>query len=138
MLDATAWPRVRRLFRWLEQFHDCFHHQAQRLALRRYIHGVLGDSARKSMEAMLARVTDPGHYQALQHFITHAAWDVAPVWRRLLEQLPTHRGVLIIDDKASLAQPLGHELGNDGVVFGNENPHDPESTAWPCARQRTR
>ena len=98
MLDATAWPRVRRLFRWLEQFHDCFHHRAQTLALRRYLHGVLGDSARKSMEAMHARITDPGHYQALQHFITHAVWDVAPVWQRLRRVLPTRRGVLIIDD----------------------------------------
>ena len=110
MLDATAWPRVRRLFRWLEQFHDCFHHQAQRLALRRYVQGVLGDSGRKSMEAMLARVTDPGHYQALQHFITHAVWDVAPVWRSLLRLLPVRRGVLIIDDTGWLKQGK-HSVG---------------------------
>lgn len=110
MLDATAWPRVRRLFRWLEQFHDCFHHPAQTLALRRYVQGVLGDSGRKSMEAMLARVTDPGHYQALQHFITHAVWDVAPVWQRLLERVPVRHGVLIIDDTGWLKQGK-HSVG---------------------------
>ena len=62
------------------------------------------------MEAMLARVTDPGHYQALQHFITHAVWDVAPVWRSLLRRLPVRRGVLIIDDTGWLKQGK-HSVG---------------------------
>jgi SRSO17 transposase len=62
------------------------------------------------MEAMLARVTDPGHYQALQHFITHAVWDVAPVWQRLLQHVPARRGVLIIDDTGWLKQGR-HSVG---------------------------
>ena len=41
---------------WLEAFKECFGHHAQHLALRRYVQGLLSDSARKSMEAMLARV----------------------------------------------------------------------------------
>jgi hypothetical protein len=40
------------------------------------------------MQAMLARVTDPGHYQTFQHFITRATWDWHPVWSRVLELLP--------------------------------------------------
>ena len=55
---------VRRLMTWLEAFKVCFGHRAQVLALRRYVQGLLSDSGRKSMEAMLARVTDPGSYQA--------------------------------------------------------------------------
>ena len=50
------------------------------------------------MQAMLARVTEPVSYQAFQHFITHAPWRVAPVWRRLLAVLPERRGVLVLDD----------------------------------------
>ncbi len=50
------------------------------------------------MSSMLARIHDPGSYQAFQHFITHAPWDVAPVWRRLLTRVPDRRGVLILDD----------------------------------------
>ena len=50
------------------------------------------------MSAMLARIHDAGSYQAFQHFITHAPWDVAPVWRRLLSRIPDRRGVLILDD----------------------------------------
>ena len=60
---------------WLEPFKECFGHRAQELALRRYVQGLLSDSERKSMEAMLARITEPGLYQAFQHFITHAPWS---------------------------------------------------------------
>ena len=87
-----------RLARWLEPFEACFGHVAQRGAFRRYLHGLLSDSPRKSMGAMLTRIHDPGSYQAFQHFITHAPWEVAPVWRRLLSRIPDRRGVLILDD----------------------------------------
>ena len=80
--SAPAW--LGRLVTWLEPFEACFGHVAQRGAFRRYLVGLLSDSPRKSMSAMLARIHDPGSYQAFQHFITHAPWDVAPVWRRLL------------------------------------------------------
>jgi SRSO17 transposase len=72
-------------------------HRAQRLALRRYMQGLLSDSVRKSMEAMLARVTEPGSYQAFQHFITDAPWDADHVWRRLRTLLPEREGILIFD-----------------------------------------
>jgi SRSO17 transposase len=88
---------VQRLIRWLEQFKSCFGHRAQLLSLRTYVHGVFSDSDRKSMQAMLARVTEPVAYQAFQHFITHAPWDAERVWRRLRAVLPERRGVCILD-----------------------------------------
>jgi hypothetical protein len=51
---------MNRLARWLEPFEDCFGHVTQRGAFRRYLVGLLSDSPRKSMSAMLARVHDPG------------------------------------------------------------------------------
>ena len=98
MLDDRAWALLRRLTRFLDQFKICFGHRAQVASLTQYVHGLLGDSARKSMQAMLARVTEPVSYQAFQHFITHAPWSVGPVWRRLLQVLPERRGVLVLDD----------------------------------------
>ena len=98
MLDEQSWALLRRLTRWLDPFKDCFGHRAQVASLTQYVHGLLGDSARKSMQAMLARVTEPRAHEAFQHFITHAPWDVGPVWRRLLAVLPERRGVLILDD----------------------------------------
>ena len=98
VLDDRSWALLRRLTRWLDQFKPCFGHRAQVASLTQYVYGLLGDSARKSMQAMLARVTEPVSYQAFQHFITHAPWEVGPLWRRLLAVLPARRGVLILDD----------------------------------------
>ena len=97
MVDHTATARIQRLVRWLEQFKRCFGHRAQLLSLRTYVQGVFSDSERKSMQAMLARVTEPVAYQAFQHFITHAPWDAERVWRRLRAIIPERRGVLILD-----------------------------------------
>jgi SRSO17 transposase len=97
VLDHTATAWLRRLLAWLELFEDGFGHRAQRGALRRYVQGLLSDSRRKSMEAMWARLSEPGSYQALQHFITHAPWDAEGLWQRLRLVIPERRGVLILD-----------------------------------------
>jgi SRSO17 transposase len=110
VLDQSAWPRVRRLLGYLEEFKDCFSSRLQSVSLRRYLQGVLGDSPRKSMQAMLARVTDPGHYQSFQHFITHATWEWAPVWRRLVALLPGREGMVVIDD-TSFPKQGRHSVG---------------------------
>lgn len=110
MLDQSAWPRVRRLLVYLEAFKGGFSSRLQPVSLRRYLQGLLGDSPRKSMQAMLARVTDPGHYQTFQHFITHATWDWLPVWSRLLELLPVREGMLVIDD-TSFPKQGKHSVG---------------------------
>lgn len=97
MIARTATARMQRLVRWLEPFQAGFGHRAQRLALSTYVRGLFSDSERKSMQAMVARVTDPITYQGLQHFITHAGWDADRLWRRLLEVLPEREGILILD-----------------------------------------
>lgn len=93
--NAPAW--IDRLLSWLEPFESSFGHKAQRGAFRRYLLGLLSDSPRKSMSAMLTRVSDPGSYQAFQHFLTHAPWDADRLWRQLRAQIPTRTGVLILD-----------------------------------------
>src|SRR5918995_4195191 len=102
--------RIRRLMRWLEPFQRCFGYRAQRLALPHHVQGVFSASDRKSMQAMLARVTEPVSYQAFQHFITHAPWDADRIWRRLLEILPERSGVLILDGTSFPKQGL-HSVG---------------------------
>jgi len=97
VLDRTATAWLRRLLTWLELFEDGFARQSQRGALRRYVTGLLSDSRRKSMEAMWARLSDPGTYQAFQHFISHAPWEAEAVWTRLREVVPERTGVLILD-----------------------------------------
>ena len=97
MLDRTATAWLRRLLSWLEPFEDGFGRRSQRGALRRYVTGLLSDSRRKSMEAMWARLSDPGTYQAFQHFISHAPWEAEAVWARLRAVVPERTGVLILD-----------------------------------------
>jgi SRSO17 transposase len=97
LLDRTATTWLKRLLMWLELFEQDFSRQSQRGALRRYVMGLLSDSRRKSMEAMWARLSDPGTYQAFQHFITHAPWDAEALWKRLRERVPERTGILILD-----------------------------------------
>jgi SRSO17 transposase len=97
VLDRTATAWLNRLVTWLEVFEQDFSRRSQRGALRRYVTGVLSDSRRKSMEAMWARLSDPGTYQAFQHFITHAPWQADTMWKRLRAVVPERRGVLILD-----------------------------------------
>jgi SRSO17 transposase len=97
VLDHTATAWLKRLLIWLELFERDFSRQSQRGALRRYVTGLLSDSRRKSMEAMWARLSDPGTYQAFQHFITHAPWDAEALWTRLRAQVPERTGILILD-----------------------------------------
>ena len=110
MLDRQAWALLRRLTRWLDQFKDCFGHRAQHVSLRQYVDGLLGDSVRKSMSAMLARVSEPTSYQAFQHFITHAPWDAEILWRRLRAVLPERTGILILDE-TSFPKSGPHSVG---------------------------
>ena len=97
MLDHTATAWLKRLLAWLELFESCLGRAAQRGALRRYVHGLLSDSRRKSIEAMWARLSDPGSYQALQHFISHAPWEAERLWKQLRSVVPERTGVLILD-----------------------------------------
>jgi SRSO17 transposase len=89
---------LRRLGHFLDGFSACFSRRPQREAASRYLDGLLNDSERKSMQAMHGRLSDPGQYQALQHFITDSPWDAERVWTQLRASVPVRAGILAIDD----------------------------------------
>jgi SRSO17 transposase len=89
---------LRRLGQFLDGFSACFSRQPQREAASQYLDGLLNDSERKSMQAMHGRLSDPGQYQALQHFITHSPWDAQRVWTHVRTVVPVRAGILAIDD----------------------------------------
>ena len=62
------------------------------------------------MSAMLARLSDPGTYQAFQHFITDAPWTAALLWRQLRAVIPDRTGVLILDG-TSFPKQGTHSVG---------------------------
>jgi SRSO17 transposase len=96
--EARARALLTRLGAFLDQFIPCFSRRAHRTYASRYLQGLLNDSGRKSIQPMHGRLSDPGSYQGLQHFITHSPWDVGPFWRRLRALIPVRAGILAIDD----------------------------------------
>lgn len=98
MTEARARAVLTRLGTFLDQFTRCFGRHAHRTYASRYLQGLLNDSDRKSMQPMHGRLSDPGSYQNLQHFITHSGWAVRPFWQRLRELIPVRDGILAIDD----------------------------------------
>lgn len=98
MTEIRARAVLTRLGTFLDQFTSCFGRRAHRTYASRYLQGLLNDSERKSMQPMHGRLSDPGSYQGLQHFITHSTWEVRPFWRRLRERIPVRHGILAVDD----------------------------------------
>ena len=99
---SSARAVLKRLGTFLDRFAGCFGRRAQRDGASRYIHGLLNDSNRKSMQPMEARLpsNDSASYQRLQHFISHSPWSATKVWTRLRAELPVRRGLLLVDETA--------------------------------------
>jgi SRSO17 transposase len=94
----SACALLTRLGQFLDQFVGCFGRRVQREGASRYVRGLLNDSERKSIQALHGRLSDPGAYQGLQHFITHSPWEAERMWRRLRAILPVRRGQLLVDE----------------------------------------
>ena len=94
---------ARDLDAWLEPFLAALGHKKRRIWAPFYLRGLLGPSARKSLQPMATSLGLSGHDQ-LQHFIASPAWDDAPLWRVLAERADRLVGgpgaVLVIDDTA--------------------------------------
>ncbi|MGA1354814.1 MAG: transposase, partial [Candidatus Limnocylindrus sp.] len=89
---------MKRLTKFLDCFAGSFVRGGQSGNALRYVRGLLSDAKRKNMEGMLQRLSDPGQYQTLQHFITHSTWESDAIWEQLRSQVPDRRGLLLIDD----------------------------------------
>jgi SRSO17 transposase len=86
---------------WLEPFLDVTARSTRRKMAPLYVRGLLGSGGRKSIQPMAERLGLSGHDQ-LHHFISSRAWDDAPLWRVLAEQVDRQVGgegaVLVVDD----------------------------------------
>jgi SRSO17 transposase len=109
---TEGWARavLQRFGQFADRFADCFGRGVQRDAASQYLEGLFNDSERKSMQAMHGRLSEPGTYQALQHFITHSPWDARRLWQRLGVLVPARRGILAIDD-TGLPKQGKHSVG---------------------------
>ena len=105
------------LDRWLEPFLDAAGRSTRRKMAPLYLRGLLGSGGRKSVQPMAERLGLSGHDQ-LHHFVSSPAWDDAPLWRVLAEQVDRQVGgegaVLVVDD-TGLPQE-GRALGRGGAA----------------------
>ena len=86
---------------WLAPFLDATGRSTRRKMAPLYVRGLLGSGGRKSVQPMAERLGLASHDQ-LHHFITSRAWDDAPLWRVLAEEVDRQIGgedaVLVVDD----------------------------------------
>jgi SRSO17 transposase len=89
------------LDRWLEPFLAVAGRRTRRTMAPLYVRGLLGSGGRKSIQPMAERLGLSGH-DRLHHFISSPAWDDAPLWRVLADQVDRQAGgegaVLVVDD----------------------------------------
>ena len=110
-MDARgARALLKRFGEFADRFADCFGRCVQRNAASQYLEGLFNDSERKSMQAMHGRLSTPGSYEALQHFITDSPWATAPLWTQLRALVPSRRGILAVDD-TSFPKQGHHSVG---------------------------
>ena len=62
------------------------------------------------MQAMHGRLSDPGSYEALQHFITDSPWEAARLWTQLRTALLPRAGILALDE-TSFPKQGTHSVG---------------------------
>jgi SRSO17 transposase len=83
-----------------------------------YLHGLMLDGRRKSIQPMAARLGGAVHEQALNHFVTNSPWPVEPVRARIAE---------LVDEAV---EPVAWAIDDTGLLKCG--------TASPCvARQYT-
>lgn len=86
---------------WLEPFLDATGRSTRRKMAPLYVRGLLGSGGRKSIQPMAERLGLSSH-DRLHHFISSEAWDDAPLWRVLADQVDRQVGgedaVLVVDD----------------------------------------
>jgi SRSO17 transposase len=97
-LDAEV---VERLYGYALEYRPLFPRSDQFKQGRVYLHGLLLDGERKSIEPLSRRVPG-GNEQNLQQFINQSPWDPAPVLAayraRMAAAFATDGGVIVVDD----------------------------------------
>ena len=98
---------------WLEPFLAVFKRSEQRCWAPRYLQGLIGPGARKSVEPMAERVC-PGQTQQLHHFVSTSPWSTAPleqVLRRTADALVGGEDAVLIVDDTALPKQGKHSVG---------------------------
>ena len=104
---------LERLHAYAREFRPLFQRIDQYLHGRTYLHGLLLDGERKSIEPLSRRVPG-GDEQALQQFVNQSPWDAAPVLAayraRMAAAFAGPDGLIVVDD-TSFPKQGRHSVG---------------------------
>ena len=104
---------LERLHAYARGFRPLFGRVDRYLHGRTYLHGLLLDGERKSIEPLSRRVPG-GDQQALQQFVSQSPWEAGPVLRayraRMAAAFADERGLLVVDD-TSFPKQGKHSVG---------------------------
>jgi SRSO17 transposase len=104
---------LERLHAYAREFRPLFQRIDQYLHGRTYLHGLLLDGERKSIEPLSRRVPG-GDEQALQQFVNQSPWEAAPVLRAYRAQMAaafaSADGLIVVDDTSFPKQGC-HSVG---------------------------
>jgi SRSO17 transposase len=104
---------LERLHAYAREFRPLFGRIDRYLHGRTYLHGLLLDGERKSIEPLSRRVPG-GDEQALQQFVNQSPWEAAPVLRayraRMAEAFADEGGLIVVDD-TSFPKQGKHSVG---------------------------
>jgi SRSO17 transposase len=104
---------LERLHEYAREFRPLFQRIDRYLHGRTYLHGLLLDGERKSIEPLSRRVPG-GNEQALQQFVNQSPWEAAPVlhaYRARLGAAFADRDGLIVVDDTSFPKQGKHSVG---------------------------
>ncbi len=108
---------LQRLGLFLDKFSDCFVRTGHELSAKKYLSGLLSSSERKNILGLGQDEHGSAGYQALQHFVSDAAWKAKDVWDRLRKMNAGDRGVLVLDD-TGFRKKGRHSVGVDRQYSG--------------------
>ena len=104
---------LERLHSYAREFRPLFQRIDQYLHGRTYLHGLLLDGERKSIEPLSRRVPG-GDEQALQQFVNQSPWDEQQVLKRyralMARTFANPAGIVVIDD-TSFPKQGRHSVG---------------------------
>src|SRR5919204_584687 len=125
---------LERLHAYAREFRPLFRRIDRYLHGRTYLHGLLLDGERKSIEPLSRRVPG-GNEQALQQFVNQSPWDPAPVLAayraRMAAAFASEHGLIVVDDTSFPKQGrvwVGHRWERGRPIGAIPDPE--ESARW--------
>ena len=101
LTQQTIETMAEELVRFHDEFRGAFSRVEQYVLGQSYLQGLLGNVARKNVEAIAMQYLGPSRVRALQNFMTTYSWDEQMIlkiaWRKFAELIAEENGMITLD-----------------------------------------